>query len=281
MKYPLLLLLAQRELRSESRLRDILWENLRVNASFIAGVGSGIGAATSERLAAEGAKVIVGDINIAGAKAVVDRITSAGGVATAVQFDLADEQSTGALIQTCVDKYGGIDGLTNVGADLSPATMSSDLDVLEMSLPILERTMRVNVIGHAFTCREAIKSFLKQGTGGAIVNVSSEAASCGEDTRPAYAASKAAVNALMRQISLRWGKEGIRCNCVAPGITMSATAEEQMPPEFKKQWLDMTTMKRFGRPEDLAATIIFLLSDDASWVSGQVWHVNGGSHFHG
>src|SRR3546814_7634935 len=92
---------------------------------------------------------------------------------------------------------------------------------------------------------------VKQGTGGAIVNVSSEAASCGEDTRPAYAASKAGVNALMRQIALRWGKEGIRCNCVAPGITMSATAEEQMPADFKQQWLDLTTMKRFGRPEDL------------------------------
>src|SRR3546814_14762897 len=85
----------------------------------------------------------------------------------------------------------------------------------------------------------------------------------------------------MRQIALRWGKEGIRCNCVAPGITMSATAEEQMPADFKQQWLDLTTMKRFGRPEDLAATIVHLLSDDAAWVSGQVWHVNGGSHFHG
>src|SRR3546814_12542626 len=83
--------------------------------------------------------------------------------------------------------------------------------------------MRVNVIGHALTCREAIRQMVKQGTGGAIVNVSSEAASCGEDTRPAYAASKAGVNALMRQIALRWGKEGIRCNCVAPGIPMSAT----------------------------------------------------------
>lgn len=247
----------------------------------IAAGGSGIGAATATRLAAAGASVIVGDINEAGARDVAQRIVDAGGVARPFTFDLADEQSTNALIQAAVDAYGGLDGLANIGADLSHATMEGDKDVLEMSWPIWERTMRVNVVGHAFTCREAIKQFLKQGTGGAIVNVSSEAASCGEDTRPAYAASKAGVNALMRQIALRWGKEGIRCNCVAPGITMSATAEEQMPPEFKQQWLDLTTMKRFGRPEDLAATIAFLLSDDASWISGQVWHVNGGSHFHG
>ena len=247
----------------------------------IASGGSGIGAAASERIAREGGRVVVGDINEAGAKAVVERIRAAGGEAVAVRFDLADEVSTNRLIQTCVDEFGGIEGLANIGADLSPETMAGDLDVLEMSEAIWLRTMRVNVIGHAFTCREAIKNFVKQGGGGAIVNVSSEAASCGEDTRPAYAASKAGVNALMRQIALRWGKEGIRANCVAPGITMSATAEEQMPAEFKQQWLDLTTLKRFGRPEDLAATIVFLLSDDAAWVSGQVWHVNGGSHFHG
>jgi NAD(P)-dependent dehydrogenase (short-subunit alcohol dehydrogenase family) len=247
----------------------------------VAAGGSGIGAAVSRRLAQEGGSVVVGDINLAGAEAVVAEITASGGKAIAVQFDLAEEQSTNALIQACVETYGGIDGLANIGADLSPETMAGDLDVLEMSEAIWLRTMRVNVIGHAFTCREAIRNFVKQGTGGAIVNVASEAASCGEDTRPAYAASKAGVTALMRQIALRWGAEGIRCNCVAPGITMSATAEAQMPEDFKKQWLDLTTIKRFGRPEDQAATILFLLSEDAGWVSGQVWHVNGGSHFHG
>lgn len=247
----------------------------------VASGGSGIGAATAERLASEGARVIVGDINEAGAKDTVERIKAANGTAEAVYYDLADEASTTALIGRCVDLYGGIDGLANVGADLAAETIWADHDVLDMSIDIWLRTMRVNVIGHALTCREAIRHMSKQGTGGAIVCVSSEAASCGEDTRPAYAASKAGVNALMRQIALRWGKEGIRANCVAPGITMSATAEEQMPADFKQQWLDLTTMKRLGRPTDLAATIVHLLSDDAAWVSGQVWHVNGGSHFHG
>lgn len=247
----------------------------------VAAGGSGIGAATSERLASEGARVVVGDINEAGAVATVERIRAAGGTAEAQRFDFADEASTNALIARCVDAFGGIDGLANVGADLSPETMAADQDVLDMNVDTWLRTMRVNVVGHALTSREAIRQMVKQGTGGAIVCVSSEAASCGEDTRPAYAASKAAVNALMRQIALRWGAEGIRCNCVAPGITMSATAEEQMPAEFKQQWLDLTTMKRFGRPTDLAATIVHLLSDDTAWVSGQVWHVNGGSHFHG
>ena len=247
----------------------------------IAGSASGIGAAVAKRLASEGAKVIVGDINKEGAEAVANDITTSGGIAHAIHFDLADESSTNALIQAAVDHFGGIDGLANVGADLSPALMDTDLDILEMKQSTWERTLRVNLMGHAFTCREAVRNFVQQGSGGAIVNVSSEAASCGEDTRPAYAASKAGVNALTRQIALRWGKEGVRCNAVAPGITMSDTAEEMMPEDFKQSWLDLTTMKRFGRPEDLAATIVFLLSDDTSWVSGQVWHVNGGTHFHG
>jgi NAD(P)-dependent dehydrogenase (short-subunit alcohol dehydrogenase family) len=247
----------------------------------VAGGGSGIGAATCMRLAAEGARVIVGDINEPGARQTVEQIKAAGGEAAAVRFDLADEKSTNGLIQAAIENYGGIDGLANIAADLSVETMNADLDVLEMNVATWQRVMRTNVIGFALTCREAVRHMLKQGTGGAIVNVSSEAASCGENTRPAYAASKAAVNALTRQIALRWGEKGIRCNSVAPGITMSATAEMQMPEAFKQSWLMLTTMKRFGRPTDLASTIAFLLSDDTTWVSGQVWHVNGGSHFHG
>src|SRR3546814_8560387 len=98
-----------------------------------------------------------------------------------MKFDLADEASTGALIRKCVDLYGGIDGRANIGADLSPETMAGDLDVLEMNIETWQRTMRVNVTGHALTCREAIRQMVKQGTGGAIVNVSSEAASRSEE----------------------------------------------------------------------------------------------------
>src|SRR3546814_17892447 len=92
-----------------------------------------------------------------------------------MKFDLADDASTDALIRKCVDLYGGIDGLANIGADLSPETMAGDLDVLEMNIETWQRTMRVNVTGHALTCREAIRQMVKQGTGGAIVNVYSEA----------------------------------------------------------------------------------------------------------
>ncbi|MDB5971396.1 MAG: hypothetical protein JWQ90_3846 [Hydrocarboniphaga sp.] len=247
----------------------------------LAGAASGIGAATAERLAGEGARVIVGDINIEGAKATVERISKAGGEAKAVLFDMAEAASIQALIDSAVSSFGGIDGLANVAADLSPQTMGGDADVLNMSVAIWERVFRVNVIGFALSCQAAIREFTRQGKGGAIVNVASEAANAGEDTRPAYAASKAAVTALTRHIALRFGPEGVRCNSVAPGIVLSETAIEQMPADFKQKWLMMTTVRRFGRPDDLASTISFLLSDDSSYIHGQVWHANGGSHFHG
>jgi NAD(P)-dependent dehydrogenase (short-subunit alcohol dehydrogenase family) len=247
----------------------------------IAGAATGIGAATAERLAAEGARVIVGDINVDGARATAERIGKAGGEARAVAFDMADGASIAALIASAVSGFGGIDGLANVAADLSPQTMGGDADVLNMSVAIWERTFRVNVIGYALACQAAIREFTRQGKGGAIVNVASEAANAGEDTRPAYAASKAAVTALTRHVALRFGPEGIRCNSVAPGIVLSETAIEQMPADFKQKWLMMTTVRRFGRPDDIAGTISFLLSDDSSYIHGQVWHANGGSHFHG
>ncbi|MDB5988078.1 MAG: hypothetical protein JWR16_3131 [Nevskia sp.] len=256
-------------------------KGLRGKRMVVAGAGSGIGAATAERLAAEGARVIVGDINLDGAKATVERIAKAGGEAKAVQFDMAEQSSTQALIDSAVSNFGGIDGLANVAADLSPQTMGADADLFNMDVAIWQRTFRVNVIGFALTCQAAIRNFVKQGTGGAIVNVASEAANVGEDTRPAYAASKAAVTALTRHIALRWGPEGVRCNSVAPGIVLSETAIEQMPEDFKQKWLMMTTARRFGRPDDLASTISFLLSEESGYIHGQVWHANGGSHFHG
>jgi NAD(P)-dependent dehydrogenase (short-subunit alcohol dehydrogenase family) len=245
---------------------------------IIAGGATGIGAATAERLAAEGARVLVGDINLDGAEATVGRITSAGGDAKAARFDLADEASVNALVQLAVDTFGGVDGLANVGADLSPETIGRDRDLLEMDTAVWERTFRVNLTGYAHTCRAVIPHLQKSG-GGAIVNISSGAAFVGEATRPAYAASKAGINALTRHVARRWGPENIRCNGVTPGAVLSETALRTMSEEFKARLRASTTLGRLGRPEDLANTICFLLSDDSSWVNGQIWNVDGGSNF--
>nr|WP_240894858.1 SDR family oxidoreductase [Kineococcus siccus] len=244
-------------------------------AVVVAGGATGIGAATARRLAEEGARVVVGDLNVSGAETTVRAITAAGGDAVAVQFDLADAESVAALVETAVQRFGALHGLANVGADLSVETLGRDADLLEMDPAVWRRTLEVNLLGYAHSCRLAVPHLLAAG-GGAIVNVSSHAAFVGEDTRPAYAASKAGVNALTRHVASRWGRDGIRCNAVSPGMVLSETALATMSEDFKAAGLAGIRSTRLGRPEDLAATVVHLLSDDAEWVNGQVWGVDGG-----
>ena len=241
----------------------------------VCGGATGIGAATAERLAAEGARVLVGDLNADGARATAARIAAAGGTALAEEFDLADEVSIRRLYDRAVTGLGGVDGVCNVGADLSAGTVGRDGDLSEMDPAVWRRTLDVNLLGYALSCRTAVPLLLASG-GGAIVNTSSAAACIGEPLRPAYAASKAGINALTRHVASRWGKEGVRCNGVSPGMVLSETGLAGMSEEFRAAGLAATRSPRLGRPEDLAAAAAFLLSDDAEWVNGQTWSIDGG-----
>ena len=242
---------------------------------IVAGGATGIGAATAERLTAEGAAVVIGDINIDGAEATAARIAAAGGRALTAEFDLADEASIQGLIELGKAELGGIDGLYNVGADLSDATLGHDLDLLEMDPAVWLRTLEVNLLGFALTCRAVIPFLLDQG-GGVVVNTSSGAAIGGEPTRPAYAASKAGINALTRHIASRWGKEGIRCNAVMPGLVLGETQQRQNDQQLQTQALAFARSPRLGMPADLAGVVAFLFSDDAEWINGQAWSIDGG-----
>lgn len=243
----------------------------------IAGGGNGIGAGTAERLGAEGATVVIGDIHLDAARATADRVTSAGGKALAVQFDLADEQSVQVLFDTAVAELGGVDGLYNVGADVSADVLGRDGDLLDMDVAVWRRTLEVNLIGYALTSRAALPLLLEQG-GGTIVNTSSAAAHVGDQKRAAYQTSKAGINALTRHVASRWGKEGIRCNCVSPGIVLTESAQTMALSPEALEFARMTIPSpRFGQPGDLAAVVAFLLSDDAEWINGQVWSISGGA----
>ncbi|ROZ52945.1 SDR family oxidoreductase [Rhodococcus sp. WS1] len=245
---------------------------------IVAGGATGIGAGTAERLAEEGANVVIGDINITGAVATAEKIRENGGVALAVGFDLADDDSVRELIARAVAEFGGLHGLHNVGADLSPNNLGRDKTLVDTDLDVWTRTMDVNVVGYVRTCRAALPHLLDQG-GGSIVNTSSGAAvSSSDGKRPAYSASKAGVNSLTRHIARNWGPKGIRCNGVMPGYVMGELQRKHNDVELQQMFLSMVPTTRLGEPRDLGAAVAFLLSDDAEWINGQTWAIDGGAN---
>ncbi|HEU4324116.1 MAG TPA: glucose 1-dehydrogenase [Roseiflexaceae bacterium] len=241
--------------------------------AVIAGGGSGIGAATARRLAEEGARVVVGDINAENADRVARQIGEAGGQAISVQFDISDDASVAALVAAAVETYGGLDLLHANAADLG--IVFQDLDALTVPLEIFDRTIAVNLRGHLLCTRHALPALLKRG-GGAIVYTSSAAAFIGEPERVAYGVSKSGINALMRNVASRWGKQGIRANALAPGFVLTETAS-QAPEEMLAGFLAMTRSPRLGSPSDIAALVAFLASDDGAWINGQVISIDGGA----
>jgi len=243
--------------------------------AVVAGGATGIGAATAKRLAGEGCRVVVGDPADGGARHTAQDITSAGGAATPVFFDLAEQDSVRALFDAATTTYGGVDLLFNVGADMS--TLRGDTDVVDIDLEIWDRTMTVNLRGYVLTMKHAIPLMLARG-GGVIVNMSSAAAFQGEPARPAYATAKAGIGALTRHVASRWGKEGIRCNAVAPGFT-ATEAIRSVPqwPELQASALKRIRGTRVGEPADVAGLVAFLMSDNGGWINGQVLNIDGGT----
>jgi NAD(P)-dependent dehydrogenase (short-subunit alcohol dehydrogenase family) len=248
---------------------------LAERVAVVVGGATGIGAATAARLGEEGCRVVIGDVAADAAQRTAARIVAAGGTAAHVAFDLADPASVANLIDTAATTYDGIDLLFNVGADMS--MIRADTDVVDIDLGLWDRVMAVNLRGYVAAMKYAIPRMLSRG-GGAIVNMSSAAAFQGEPARPAYATAKAGIGALTRHVASRWGKEGIRCNAVAPGFT-ATEAIRSVP-----QWLELqaAALKRIrgtrvGDPGDIAALVAFLLSEEGAWINGQVVNIDGGT----
>ncbi|OLT11150.1 oxidoreductase [Actinomadura sp. CNU-125] len=250
---------------------------LRGKTFIVAGGATGIGAGTAERLAAEGAFVTVGDINIQGAEATAERIGRSGGRAVAVEFDLSDDESVRELVGRTIAEFGAVDGLHNVGADLSPDNIGRDTSLLDTDMDVWRRTLDVNLLGYVRTSRAVLPHLLEKG-GGSIV-ITSSGGSLGTDpSHVAYNASKAAVNQLTRHIAVNWGGAGIRSNGVMPGLVMGETQEQQNDLELQQAFMAAARTTRLGKPSDLASVAAFLLSDEAEWINGQVWYIGGASH---
>jgi NAD(P)-dependent dehydrogenase (short-subunit alcohol dehydrogenase family) len=248
---------------------------LKDKAIIVIGSGTGIGAATVRRLTAEGARVCAADINLAGAEKVAAEVAATGAECFATAIDITDEGSVNEAVNYAVERFGGLDGAHVKSADRR--VIIDDIDALAEDLAVFDRTIAVNLRGHLLCTRAVLPHLLARGAG-AIVYSSSGAGDSGEPTRPAYAASKSGLNALMRHVSSRWGREGITANCVAPGFvfTPEMQASGQVPQQLLDRMLSRMRTPRLGRVEDIAGMVAMLLSEDGRWITGQVYHINGG-----
>lgn len=235
-----------------------------------------MGAGAALRLAEEGANVVIGDINLSGAELTAERC---GPNAIPVHFDLSDDESVVSLVEQSVAQFGVVHGLFNVGADLSANTIGRDLTALDTDLDVWARTLDVDLVGYVRTTRAVLPHLLANG-GGSIVNTSSGAAvSAGSDgKRPAYAAAKSAINAFTRHVARVYGPKGVRSNGVMPGLVMGELQLAQNDTALQEYFLSQVPTTRLGRPSDLGAVVAFLLSDDAEWINGQVWAIDGGAN---
>ena len=220
--------------------------------------------------------MVVGDLDGPAAQAVAEQIVGQGGRAATRTTDTSDEASVAELVGFAVAEYGGLDLLHANAADLSPEIIGRDSNVVDVPLEVFDRTMEVNM-PQLPPLRPARGAGAAAAGGGALVFTSSVASFVGEPERPSYAMAKSAINALVRHIASCWGKQGIHADTVAPGLVLTAPVRDSIAPEFRDQALSMTRSARLGRPEDIAAMVAYLGSDDGEWINGQVFSVDGGA----
>ncbi len=242
---------------------------------IVTGAGRGIGAATARRAAHAGWDVVVNARrDVAAAEAVAAEVRAAGRRALVVMADVSTEAGVAALFAASDRAFGALHGLVNNAGVVDVAQR-----VEQMSEARLSRMFAVNVVGPFLCAREAVRrmSTRADGAGGAIVNVSSAAARLGSPNQYVdYAASKAAIDTFTKGLSLEVATEGIRVNAVRPGIVDTGIHASGGQPERARQLAPSVPMQRAGSAEEVAAAIVWLLGDDASYVTGAIVDVTGG-----
>lgn len=249
---------------------------LKGKTALVTGAAQGIGAAYAHALAQEGAAVCISDVTEPGE--VAARIKKAGGRAIAVVADVTDPQSVAAMVKQAVDAFGSVDILVNNAALFGKLSLKrfEDIDSSEW-----DAVMRVNVRG-VFECCKAVAPIMRRQGYGKIVNVASGTVFKGTPMLLHYVTSKAAVVGLTRCVARELGDDGVRVNCIAPGLVMSENvrANPDWAANIVANNLASRALKREATPDDVLGALVFLCSSDSDFMTGQTLVVDGGSVMH-
>ncbi|MER7072473.1 glucose 1-dehydrogenase [Terrabacter sp. NPDC000476] len=245
-------------------------KRLEGRVALVTGAASGIGRATARRLAQEGAAVLLTDVDEALGETTTAELAQDGARVEFLRHDVTSEGDWEAAVARAVEAFGGLDVLVN------NAGMGDLATIEETSLADWERTVAVDQTGVFLGMRTA-EPHLKASGHGAVVNISSIfGTSGGFGTSPAYHAAKGAVRTLTKNVALHWAAEGVRVNSIHPGFIDTPILDSARGTPFEQVMVELTPMGRLGRPEEVAAGVAYLASDDAAFVTGLELYIDGG-----
>ena len=243
---------------------------LQGKVALITGAGSGIGRASAERFAAEGARVAVVDLK--GADETVEAIDAAGGEGLALTVDVADEDAVAKMAAAALERFGKVDVLMN-----NAGILDDYLPAADTPTDVWDRVLGVNLFAQFFTARALLPQMVERGDG-AIINVASTAGLNGGNGGAAYTTSKHGVIGFTRQLCFDYARKGIRCNVICPGAVETGMTKEifASPDAAVMEAVESAPIGRWAQPDELANAALFLASDEASFVNGAVYVVDGG-----
>ena len=242
-------------------------------AALVTGAGVGIGRAIALKMASEGARVMVVDLNEETAAETAALICDAGGEAIVFTADVSDESRVSTMVKTTVDRFGSIDIACN-----SAAVSRGSGPIHTFEKTVFDQTLELCLTNTFLCMKHEVEAMLGQEQGGSIVNISSNASLRGQPYNTAYAAAKSGVNLLTKSAAAEYGHKGIRINAVSPGVIRTPGVERyfEEQPKIAEGLKQAAVMRRLGEPSEIAEAVCFLASDRASFITGQLLSVDGG-----